>query len=521
MAEVLQSERAGGAASPLHRRLLWIFLGLYFALLLAVNLGWVCYPTDNDLDDIGWIAAHQRISQPETLANPNQPLGFPLLLRLSTPLFGSLLKAAFFWASLGAVACLYLVFRLSFSLYRSPAAAWAALICGGLLLFPLATSEFPDGLTTALVLAGLLLTVTATRLPRAFLAFGFLLGVVYLFRQHYTTLLLVVPLALPFYPCGWRSRLACVACFWAGFVVGGLPLLVINTMVYGHPLNTGYNAQMLPQFAVNFLDHENFLATHNLWSLKRVILERPGSLLALFWDNATAMLDETAVIAALVFVPLTAALEEEPRRRRLTIYLSLVALLYACTTILPSRLTVRAFAPVTCLICVLSFPAVTRLAGLFPPAGRGALSALGRLAWLAVVLVLGFYGTHNPVKPLAARHALLAWNRDVLAHLQAAGYRTGDALFCNSWYFYPLQDPQFRTFHNYGGYMLLDKAYREARPRPDARTAAEWDAFLERQGIRYAVMKERPNANDFIEHHEANRWQEIYADPSWHVLVRR
>ena len=68
--------------------LLWIFLGGYLALLLTANPVVACYPVDNDLDEIGWIAAHQDLTRPESLANPNQPFAGPLLLKLLTPLCG-------------------------------------------------------------------------------------------------------------------------------------------------------------------------------------------------------------------------------------------------------------------------------------------------------------------------------------------------------------------------------------------------------------------------------------------------
>ncbi|HZM00521.1 MAG TPA: glycosyltransferase family 39 protein, partial [Planctomycetota bacterium] len=111
----------------------------YGLLLLAVNLGFAPYPQDNDLDDVGWIAAHQSLGRLESLANQNYPFGHPLVLRLLTPLCGSLLAAALVCSTICATASVYLVYRITRRLAENgtgtaAAAAAAAAIAAAILL---------------------------------------------------------------------------------------------------------------------------------------------------------------------------------------------------------------------------------------------------------------------------------------------------------------------------------------------------------------------------------------------------
>jgi hypothetical protein len=498
-----------------------VLLACYLAVLVPVNLVFCPYPADNDLDDIGWIAAHQSLARLESFANQNYPFGYPLLLRLLTPVCGSLLRAAFVCATVAGVLNVFLVFRLAWALFASFAAAIGAAVAAAILLFPLATSEFADGLTTALLLAGILAAVTASRPGRGFLVFGLCAGAGYLFRFHFVTLLAVVPASLCLFPGGWRERGRAALAFLAGFVAGSWPLLFVNLLVYGKPLHTGYTPYVIGHFATSDMDWNDFLGTYRLWPLSRLLAERPMSLVRLAVDNVAGLLDRPEVLAAIVFVPLTAAFAGSDRRRRLTLFLATIACLYTALVMLPSRFMARAFAPVSCLIAVLCFPAIVELGGslsrVFRPSR--ALPKPSTL-WTWLLLAAFFLGTHNPAVPLIGKHRQLAWNRRVLDVMRQAGMGGGADVFCSFWDFYNLDDPRFITFHNYGGYMLLDRLYREQKPRPAAVTAAEWQEFFDANRIRFAVLDETPATRDFLRTCDPRRWEKIFSDGRVSVFKR-
>src|ERR1044071_7961028 len=47
----------------------------FFGVLTYVNCFWATYPNDNDLDEVGWIAAHLSFGRAESFANQGYPPG--------------------------------------------------------------------------------------------------------------------------------------------------------------------------------------------------------------------------------------------------------------------------------------------------------------------------------------------------------------------------------------------------------------------------------------------------------------
>ena len=220
-------------------------LATYFLVILVVNVVVVPYPVDNDLDEVGWIAAHQSLSRPESLANWAYPFGYPLLLGLLSPLVGSLLITALLCATVGATVSLLFVYKITRWLFpASPGTAVAAATTAAVLLLPVATSEFSDNLTTAVLLAGLYAVVTRPGADRAALLFGACTGLCLLLRFHYLLFLVIGPIALAVLGETLRP-LARGRVFVAAYLVVAMPFLVINTIVHGQPFHTGISPYMI------------------------------------------------------------------------------------------------------------------------------------------------------------------------------------------------------------------------------------------------------------------------------------
>src|SRR3954465_5043920 len=88
---------------------------VYFAALLWLNLFVIPYPADNDLQFIGWMAEHLRLSRLESLVSRNYPfpMGFPPMMRGLTPLFGSIIQAALFCQTVVSALGLLLVYAIT------------------------------------------------------------------------------------------------------------------------------------------------------------------------------------------------------------------------------------------------------------------------------------------------------------------------------------------------------------------------------------------------------------------------
>src|SRR5947207_5165855 len=102
-----------------------IGVAVYFAALLWLDLVFIPYPADNDLQFIGWMAEHLRLSRPESLVSRNYPfpMGFPLLMRGLTPVFGSIVRAALVCQTVVSALGLLLVHGITRKIFANDRAA--------------------------------------------------------------------------------------------------------------------------------------------------------------------------------------------------------------------------------------------------------------------------------------------------------------------------------------------------------------------------------------------------------------
>src|SRR5262249_13866824 len=163
-----------------------------------------------------------------------------------------------------------------------------------------------------------------------------------------------------------------------------------------------------------------FLATYNLWPFDRLLLENPTALVHLLLENGLTLLERSEVAAGLLLIPLTVFWALPPGQRRSGRFIAAVLVLYIAAVILSSRFTARAFGPATCMLCVLSFPGLARVAGLLP-AGFfvGQLPVL-RAAWMTIAIILLYWS--SPIPPLLEKRQTLLWNRAVLETMRAQGW---------------------------------------------------------------------------------------------------
>ena len=452
-------------------RSFWIAAGLYLIALLWLDLGFIPYPADNDLQFIGWMAEHLRLSRPESLLGKNYPfpMGFPLLMRGLTPLFGSIVRAALFCQAVASTLGLLLVFAITRKLFASERAAGAAAFAAAAVNFPVAISEFADSLAALAVLFGLWVLLEDLRSPRRQFIAGLTIGAAYLIRFHYLTFLIIFPAALLVLRSGLKAFLSCTAALLAGFAVAVSPLIAGNLIVYRVPLHTGLSSYILGYNAVEAVDWNDFPATYALWPVSRVLAERPGAFLWTMVKNLGSFLHPFALFT------LAAAVAGLIRsRQRIAGYLLALAGGYVVLDILISRYTNRAAVPAFLLLSIVSMGLVVPLQ--WPRFVKGVALA-GIAAGLAV------HG-YKQVLLVKARRADLQENQAVVRVLKENGFRESGEVFCNDWNIYNLDHPFLEPFYDYGGYMLLDSEYAAQRPLP----RGDFDAFARRQGIRFAIL---------------------------------
>jgi hypothetical protein len=455
-------------------RPLFVAVAVYFAALLWLNLAFIPYPYDNDLQFVGWIARHLSPSRPESFVNQNYPFGFPLLMRALVPVFGSIVKAALFCQSLASAVGLLLVFGIAARMFHDRRAAGAAAAVAAIVNFPVVITEFADPIATVALLAGLYLLVDATTSVRRHFVLGALVGVGFLFRFHFLTFLVIFPLALATLRPGLRRYAACCGALLAGFAVAASPLLIINFKVHGTPLHSGLSAYLVGQNLTDSVDWNDYPATYALWPISRILSERPGDLVAMMLKNAGSFLHPFALFALGITVA-GVALSREHRAGSL--YLLTVVAGYVLLNILVTRYTNRAAHPAFMLLSVLA-------------AGHAFSSRWPRslvlitLAGLAVGFAVHVYKQFQLVE---ARREQMHENQAVMRALRDHGLRSSSEVFCNDWNLYNLDDAFLEPFHDYGGYMLLDPEYAAQRPVPKAATQAEWRSFLRRHGIRFVI----------------------------------
>src|SRR5438477_5612983 len=123
-------------------------------------------------------------------------MGFPLLLRALTPVFGSIVRAALFCQAAVSALGLLVVHALTRKIFASERAAVAAAVAAAVVNFPVAISEFADSIPALAVLFGLWLLLDAILSPRRHFLLGAAVGLAFLIRFHYLTFLIIFPAAL-------------------------------------------------------------------------------------------------------------------------------------------------------------------------------------------------------------------------------------------------------------------------------------------------------------------------------------
>jgi len=456
-----------------------ICLAVYFAALLWINLFFLPYPADNDLQFMGWMAEHLRLSRPESLVSRNYPfpMGFPLLMRALTPLFGSIVRAALFCQAAASALGLLLVYAITKKIFADGRAAAAAAAAAAVANFPVAVSEFADSISAAAILFGLWLLLDAVLSPRRHFLLGAMVGLAFLIRFHYLTFLLLIPAALLVLRPQARAWAACCAALGAGFLLVASPLIALNLIVYRTPLTTGLSSYIVGHNVVEAVDWNDFPATYALWPIARVLRERPLALLRTMLQNASSFLHAfalftLAVTAAGMVRSVGSASASRLRhgdQRRIPGFLLIVTVGYVALNILLTRYTNRAAYPAFMFLAILAagfgftlqWPRQLRAAAL-----AGIAIGVSVHAW-------------KQVRLLEARRGEMEENRAVQSALEAHGFRSSAEVFCNDWNVYNLGHPYLEPFYDYGGYMLLDPEYAAQRPLPRGSLP---------RGIRFVVL---------------------------------
>jgi len=478
----------------------------YFAGLVFVNCYWACYPTDNDLDEVGWLAANVSLARPESLANQGYPPGLPVLLRGLAPVVGSLLRAAFLWQAIVSSAAVFFAFRISKALSGRAGVGLLGALCASLATLRVGTTEFADGTSTALLLAGLWALTRRGGDRRGFLLLGLAAGSAYLFRTHYLTLMAIVPVSLVVAGFGWREVGRLAPAFLAGFAATAWPLWLMNCLAYGTPVHAGvsqYNIAfaMLPG-AFNW---EDYARTYDRWPLSRILEERPLEFLAHMCKVASKTFGGKLVVSAAGLGIFAMLLTPERQRRRLLAFIAALGFFYIVVVLVPTRTTARAFAPIAMLACLLI---ACGLAELVSRADRP------RRAQICAALAVVFLAWPTAMwADLDSRHASRQHNQKIVDALVAHGMQSSEEVFTNIWNVYNLQDPLFVTFYNYGGWLQLDSKYARERPPPRASTLPEWQAFFAEQGIRFVILRQRSD-NVALFRAPPPAWKQLFSDGS-------
>jgi hypothetical protein len=477
-------------------------LAAYFVALILINCVWIPYPVDNDLDEVGWLVKHLSLSRPESFANQVYPPGLPLVLAALRPIFGSILRAVFVWQAIAVTVTLFLVFRTALALFKSWDSAILALVCAICASSIVATSEFADGTSTALLLGGVCVLVLRRGDGYGFFFLGMGAGLAYLFRLHNLVFIALVPATTLVVGYGVRNTARRSLAFVAGFAATAWPLWLMNLLAYGH-LRAETSQYNIAVFMADGVDWENYLETYNRWPLVRILRERPRELARHVFDVARQVLGMKLSLAGLVMGSVAAVGEKDRERRRLILFIGALALAYLGAVIIPTHFTDRAYFPVAMLAALLVGGGLARLrASLASSRWAGAIA-------LGSALILGYPADLR--QHLRLKRGAFVHNRQVVDALVRHGMTSSAEVFCNDWDLFNLADPSFDTFYNYGGWILLDSRYAAERPPPRATTLKEWQDFFEQHHIHFAVLKRVPKTEEIFAHTPAS-WRRIFED---------
>ena len=494
----------------------WLLIGSYFIALFIVNYI-VAYPTDNDLDDVGWIIANLSWDRGESLANNSYPVGLPVLLKLVSPLLGGVLPAALLIASIATSIVVLLIYRLSRFCFEQPGVGLIAIVLAIPILFEAGTSEFADATCTMfLFLGGYLLLVNQANI-RGFFFLGLCIGAAYLFRYHYMSLLPVVGLLSILFPGILLERTLRIAAFVLGMFLVASPQLTFNLMDHGSLLSHPYQSYVNGIFIHGELDFGRFLETYDNWPLSRVIAETTFmEYFSHVTDKLHDILKLPSIGLALIGLPITLGLAKGLVQKHFLVFLFLTVALYVAIIVVPSRYTYRSMIP-TFAVAAMYLAPLLYLA-------FDKLKSRYRL-FLFLPLLIGFMYSITPINQgidyIEDKHSNRTRNLKLLDELETHGMKTTQEVFTNYSNFFPLTDPAFITMHKQGSWMRLDSKFNKEYPDINQIVGLDaWESHFRSRGIRFAVLRKgRIHYQDFYSSRLKAPWKRVYSDRKF-VIVK-
>ena len=492
----------------------FLIIGLFGTIFLSVNTVFLCYPTDNDLDEIGWLVDNLTFSRLESFSNTSYPPGLPVLLYLLTPILGSLLRAALVCEALAGAATMYFAYRLSCVLHADQKGAVLTLILTALVIFPSATSEFADGISVALLTGSLYILLSGRRGAKNNFLAGVCIGIAYLFRYHYLVFLALIPVASLIFREPAKGTRRNIGYFILGFVAGSFPLLILNSVVRGTPIYTGVSGYMVGQYVMQTLDWRNYLDTYDLWPLSKLVREHPVALIKHMVSVMSNVAYIPYILTGAVVIPLSVGSCKEPEVKRALLFLGVIAVSYSVLVILPTMATDRGLLPVSVIVSLLVVWSLVRYS-------ERLSSGFGATQFICLLIAIALVGNvPSSSDHLRKKYHAQSYNRQIIEALKKEGMTSSSELFCDNWNIHPLGDPKFITFYNYGGWILLDSKYASERPVPTAKTVTEWRSFLLEHDLRYLVIR-RTDATEpfFAEELSHSEWKLVFWDGQFLILA--
>jgi len=366
-----------------------------------------------------------------------------------------------------------------------------AMFCAAILILPFATTEFADGPASAAALTGLMALIRSEKTERGFFLLGLGIGAAFLFRYHYLSMIPIVLIIFPFWSgFSWRRWAISAASLITGFVVTSLPLLAVNVLVYGNPIDTGFSSYIIGHFVIKDLDWNDFLGTYALWPVKKVLSERLSDFLRHLLSTAAYLWSKKMIkVGIAMFIPALFAVWPSEKRYKL-VAIMVVAMLYTAANILPTRYTVRAFVPVSALIGIIVAGGFFLIVRLF----RQQFVSFPRMSWavwliICCIAAIFLCWQPNTIRDMDKRRTFRWVNQIIVNNLTKLGMARSRDVFCSDYNLYNLNDPKFLPFVNYGGWILLDRKYRKEMPPPTKiHTAAEWNAYFTSAEVKFVIL---------------------------------
>ena len=475
----------------------------------------VTYPMDNDLDEVGWIIANQSLDRMESLANNSYPFGYPFLLKFIYPVFGGVLPAALVMGTLATTGLVFMIMIIGYRIYENHVATLGIVIVAGFLLFESAISEFADAICAFSLFTGLYLCIRDGFGIRGYIALGLCIGLAYLFRYHYMSMgvaIAVASLALGF---SFRQLTIRLAGFSMATLLVASPQILFNILDHGSPISHPYQAYVTGIFLHHEMDFGAFMETYANWPLSRVLAETPLWVFAdHVFDTLDDLLDLPYIALAIFCIPAAFILTPQSQRRSL-LFLIILATIYVGLIVLPSRYTFRAMVPVTAISALLIGAVLVGMIRYITVRWRWLVIAL-----VAIPVLYAFTPVEQNSDLIGQKLRRMERNVSLLAQLDAAGMKSSREVYSELWNFHPLNDPEFITFHNHGGWMLQDSKY--AAELPNTLTVDgldDWERFFRQFGLRYAVVgKYSSRYREFHKDRLREPWERVGKYGDYHIV---